>query len=86
MQTYLAGGLVETQLMPELVFAHSTRRVDLVTEDQEGHLRELLDGEEGVELRLGLGEPFKVGTVNKEDDTIDLGEVVPPEAARYSQA
>lgn len=72
--------------MPELVLAHSPRRVDLVAEDQEGDLRELLDGEQGVELRLGLGEPLKVGTVDEEDDAVDLREVVPPEAARCSHA
>ena len=67
--------------MPELVLAHRSGRVNLVAEDKEGNLRELLDGKEGVELRLGLREPLKVGTVDKEDDTVDLREVVPPETA-----
>ena len=67
--------------MPELVLAHCSGRVNLVAEDKEGNLRELLDGKEGVELRLGLREPLKVGTVDKEDDTVDLREVVPPETA-----
>ena len=67
--------------MPELVLAHGPWRVNLVAEDKEGNLRELLDGKEGVELRLGLREPLKVGTVDKEDDTVDLREVVPPETA-----
>ena len=71
--------------MPQLVLAHRSRRVDLVAEDKEGDLRELLDGEEGVELRLGLGEALEVGAVDEEDDPVDLGEVVPPEAARCSR-
>ncbi len=85
-RTYLSGGLVETKLMPELVLAHGTRCVNLVAEDKERHLGELLDGEESVKLRLRLGEPLKVGTVDEEDDAIDLGEVVPPETTRYSRA
>ena len=67
--------------MPELVLAHSAWRINLVAQDKEGDLRELLNRQEGVELRLGLGEPFKIGAVDKEDDTVDLGEVVAPEAA-----
>ena len=43
--TYLAGGLVETQLMPELVLAHSAGCVNLVAEDKEGNLREFFDRE-----------------------------------------
>ena len=71
--------------MPELVLAHSARRINLVAEDKERNLGELLDGEEGIKLRLGFREPLKVGTVDKEDDPVDLGEVVPPEAARCSR-
>ena len=67
--------------MPELVLAHSARRINLITEDEEGDLRELLDGEQSVEFCLRLGEPLEVGTVDEEDDTVDFGEVVPPEAA-----
>ena len=70
--------------MPELVLAHGAGCVNLVAEDKEGDLRELLDGEEGIELRLGLGEALKVGAVDEEDDPVDLGEVVPPEAASCS--
>lgn len=69
--------------MPELLLAHSTRRVDLVAEDKERNLRELLNREESVEFRLGLGKPFEVGTVDEEDDAVDLGEVVFPEAASW---
>ena len=82
--TYLAGGLVQTQLMPELVLAHGAGCVNLVAEDKEGDLGELLNGEEGVKLRLGLGEPLKISTVDEEDDTVDLREVVTPETTRCS--
>ncbi len=81
LRTYLASGLVQAQVMPELILAYRTRRVDLVAEDKERNLRELLDGEECVELRLRLGETLKVCAVNEEDDTVNLGEVVTPEAA-----
>ena len=69
--------------MPELVLAHSAGCVNLVAEDKEGDLGELLNGEEGVKLRLGLGEPLKVSTVDEENDTIDLGEVITPEATSW---
>lgn len=81
LQAHLASGLVQAQVMPELILAHRARCVDLVAEDKERNLRELLDGEECVELRLGLSETLEVCTVNEEDDAINLGEVVAPEAA-----
>ncbi len=67
--------------MPELVLAHGAWRVDLVAEDKAGDLRELLNREEGIKLRLRLRESLEVGAVNQENDTVDLGEVVAPEAA-----
>lgn len=67
--------------MPELVLAHGPWRVNLVAEDKEGNLGEFLNGEEGIKLRLRLGESLEVGAVNQEDNTVDLGEVIAPEAA-----
>ena len=67
--------------MPELLLADGTGRVDLVAEDKEGHLRELLDREQRVELGLGLRETLNVDAVDEEDDAVHLGEVVPPESA-----
>lgn len=67
--------------MSELLLTNRTRCVDLVTKDEERNLREFLDGEEGVEFGLGFGEAFKVGRVDEEDDTVNLGEVVAPESA-----
>ena len=69
--------------MPELILAHGARRVDLVAEDKERNLRQLLNREEGIELRLRLGETLEVGAVNQEDDAIDLGEVITPEATSW---
>lgn len=67
--------------MSELLLAYRTRRVDLVTKDEERNLRELLNGKESIELSLRLREPLKVGAVDEEDDAVDLGEVVTPEPA-----
>lgn len=78
---YLASGLVETQVMSKLLLAHRTRRVNLVAKDKERNLRELLDRKESVELGLRLCEPLEVGAVDKEDNAVDLGEVVAPEPA-----
>lgn len=68
-------------MMPELVLTHRTRGINLVAEDKERNLRELLNGQQRVELRLGLGEPLKVRAVDEEDDAVNLGEVITPEAA-----
>lgn len=80
--TDLAGGLVETEVMPELFLAYSTRSINLVAEDKERNLGELLNGKERVEFGLRLGETLHIDTVDEEDDAIDLGEVVTPEATR----
>ena len=66
--------------MPEFLLAHSTRCVNLVSEDKERYLSKLLDAEESVKLSLAFRETLDVRTVNKEDDTVNLGKVVAPEA------
>jgi hypothetical protein len=35
-------------MVSELLLIHGAWRINLVTEDEEGHLCELLDGEEGI--------------------------------------
>ena len=80
--TYLAGGLVQTQVMSKLLLADGTSRIDLVAEDEERYLRELLNREQGVQLRLRFGEPLNVHAVNEEDNAVDLREVVPPKPTR----
>lgn len=81
--THLARGLVKTQIVPKLLLADSTGCVDLVTKNKERHLCELLDAEEGVEFGLALREALEVGTVDKEDDTVDLREVVAPQPTSF---
>lgn len=81
-ETHLPSRLVQPQVVSELVLADSAGRVDLVPEHEEGHLREILDGEERVELGLGLGEALVVSAVDEEDDSVDFGEVVAPETTR----
>jgi hypothetical protein len=72
----LARGLVQTKRRAKLVFGHSLRVIDLVTEDDEGGVLELLHGEEGVELGFGFVETLVVLRVNKEDNAGDLGDCV----------
>ena len=45
--------------------------------------RRVPDGEQRVELGLGLGEAFVVGRVDQEDDTVDLREVFALKATGY---
>lgn len=77
----LAGRLVESELVAESVLGDRAGVVDLVSEDDKGDLGELLHGQQGVEFGLGLGEALLVLSVDKEDDAVDLGEVISPDAA-----
>ena len=83
--TYLSCSLVETKIMSELFLAHSSGCVDLVAENEERNLGELLDGKKGVKFGLGLGETFNVNSIDKEDDTVDLREIVTPESTRCAR-
>lgn len=76
----LTRSLIQAELMPELVFGDGVGMVDLVAEHEERHARELLHGEEGVELGFALGETLEVLGVDHEDDAAYFGEVVFPEA------
>lgn len=65
--------------MAQLILTHGVGVVDLVSEDEEGNLGEVLHGEKGVKLGLGLGEALVVLGVDEENDAADFGEVVLPE-------
>jgi hypothetical protein len=65
----------------QLILTHSIGVIDLVSENEEGDLGEVLHGEKGVQLGLGLGEALVVLGIDQEDDAADFGEVVFPEAA-----
>lgn len=82
----LASGLVQTKFVSESVLRNGAGVVDLVAENDKGDLGELLHGQEGVELGLGLGEAVLVLGVDQEDDTVDLGEVVSPDTTSYWRA
>lgn len=73
--------LVQAEVVAELVLGDGVGVVDLVAEDDKRHLLQLLHGQEGVELGLGLGEALVVLRVDEEDDAVDLGEVILPESS-----
>lgn len=77
----LASGLVQTELVTQLILGDGVGMVDLVAEDEERHLGEILHGEQGIEFGLGLGETLVVLGIDQEDDAADLGEVVLPQTA-----
>lgn len=79
----LSGRLVQAQLVPQLVLGNGIGVVDLVAQDHKGNLGKLLHGQKGVELGLGLGESLVVLGVDKEDDTVDIGEVISPDTAGW---
>lgn len=67
--------------MSHLVLRDGIGMVDLVAENDKGNLGELLHGQEGVELGLGFTESLVVLGVDKEDNAVDLGEVVAPDTS-----
>lgn len=80
----LTSGLVQTELVTQLILRDGVGVIDLVAEHEEGHLGEVLHGEQGVQLDLGLGETLVVLGIDQEDDAADLGEVVLPQTAGYT--
>ena len=70
-------------MMPQLLFADRTGRIDLVAENKEGDLGELLDGKKRVKLGLGFSESLKVGTVDEKYNTVNFWEVVAPKTAGW---
>jgi hypothetical protein len=78
----LAVRVYQTQRILELLFGGGGGHVDLVPEDQEGHVLELIGREEGIQLPLGLGEPAPVDGIDQVHDAVHRGEVILPEPTR----
>jgi len=77
----LAGSLVETKLVSELVLTDGTGVVNLVTKNQEGSLGEVLHGQKSIELSLALNETLGILGIDKEDNAGNLGEVILPQTS-----
>lgn len=77
----LAGCLVQSKHLPQLILAYRVGVVDLVAKYDEGCAGQLLHSQQSIELGLGLAEALVVFRVDKEDDAADFGEVITPEAA-----
>lgn len=77
--------LVETKLVTQLLLGDGVGVVNLVAQDDKRHLLELLHGQQGIKLGLGLGETLVVLGIDEEDNTVDLGEVVLPKTAGYCE-
>jgi hypothetical protein len=77
----LASSLVEAKLVSHLILGDGIGVINLVAENHERHLGKLFHREKSIELGLGLGESLVVLGVDKEDDTVDLGEVISPDTA-----
>lgn len=60
----LTGGLVETELVSELILADGHWVIDLVPEDKERNLGQFLHGQKGVELGFGFSESLTVHCVD----------------------
>lgn len=49
---HLSSGLVQAQMVPNLLLTDSTVGVDLITQDKERNLGEFFDRKEGIQLCL----------------------------------
>ena len=65
--------------MPQLVFAHGIRMIDLVAQNQKRRLVEILHTQQRIQFCLALCESLGVFRIHQEDDSGDFGEVVTPE-------
>mmetsp|Transcript_36614 Transcript_36614/g.117727 ORF Transcript_36614/g.117727 Transcript_36614/m.117727 type:complete len:230 (+) Transcript_36614:1-690(+) len=74
--------LVKTEDSPQLILGGGGRDVDLVAQDDKRHVGEGLVLEQPREFLAGLLEAGAVRGVHNEDDAVDSGEVVLPDAAR----
>ena len=64
----------------ELFLRCSGGHIDLVAQDEEGDVGQLVGGEEGIELLLGLGETSPIDGIDEVNDAVDGGEIVLPQA------
>jgi len=67
-----AGRMVQAKCGAQLVFTDGVGVIDLVTEDDEWSGFELFQGEQGIELGLGLVETLVILRIDEEDDTTDF--------------
>lgn len=67
-------------MVSQLFLTDGTGGIDFVTQDEEWDLGKFFDREQGIELGFRFIETIMVGTVDEEDDPVDLGEVVAPES------
>lgn len=72
---------MQTKSIPELLFRDGAGCINLVAEHEEGNLGQFFDRQERVELGFGFVEAFDVLRINEEDDAVNFGEVVLPQAA-----
>jgi len=54
------------------MYARGAAEVDLVAQDEEGHVVQLLAAEQLIQLLLRLGEALAVVRVHQEDDGVNL--------------
>ncbi len=68
--------------MAEFLLGHGVRVIDLIAQDEEGHLGQVLHREQRVQLGFALGKPLVVLGVHHEHDAAHLREVVLPQPTR----
>ena len=77
----LAVCVHKSERVLELLLRCGGGHVNLVAEDEEGDVGQLVRGEEGIELLLGLGEPSPIDGIDQIHDAVYRREIILPQAA-----
>lgn len=69
--------------MSQLILTNCVRMVNLIAEDEKGHLGEFLHREKSVELGFGFGQTFVVFGIDEENNAGHFGEIILPETSSW---
>ena len=76
----LAVCIHQTEGVLELLLRCGGGHINLVAQDEEGDVGQLVGGEKGIELLLGLGETSPIDGIDEVNDAVDRGKVILPQA------
>lgn len=79
-----SGEAVTSQMPLQHILRDSGRDINLVAQNDEGHLGEVVLLKQTIKLGLGLRETGRVGCVDQEHNRVNLGEVILPQPSGFN--
>ena len=67
---------VQSEVHSDFVFRGGSGAVDLVAEDENGHIGDLLILHQGVQLSFGLGKAFSIPRIHEKHDAVHSREII----------